>query len=261
MQTAQNGTVRWENAGGAASIVMDRPKVRNAFDDHLVADLREAVRAVADDDGARVVVLRGDGPHFSAGADLNWMRESASLGAEANRASALAAALLMEELDQLAKPTIAAIRGGALGGGAGIAACCDVVVAERTAFFSFAEVRLGVIPAVISRMVIRAIGARQARRYFLTGERFGAVEAERIGLVHELVADRALDPGVARITEHLMQSGPQAVREAKEWIRFVESGAETAESAADKLAEIRATEEAQEGLSAFLEKRPPSWTR
>jgi len=253
-----------EISEGIATIRMNRPEVHNAFDDVLIAALTAELRRLDELPEARVIVLAANGKSFSAGADLNWMRRMANYSREENLRDAMALAELMRTLDGIKKPTIARVQGAAFGGGVGLIACCDIAIASTEAGFSLSEVRLGLIPSVISPYVIAAIGEREARRYFLTAERFDAVEARRIGLVHEVVASGALDATVAKIAEHLLKGGPQAQAAAKKLIADVsrrpmddDLSAETAR----RIAAIRVEKEGQEGLAAFFEKRPPAWTK
>jgi methylglutaconyl-CoA hydratase len=236
--------------------------VHNAFDDALIARLTEALREVGENPGVRVVVLRGAGKSFSAGADLNWMQRMAGYSRTQNLADAMGLAQLLHTLDTLPRPTIAAVHGAAFGGGVGLVAACDIAVAAGTAAFSLSEVRLGLIPAVISPYVVAAIGARQARRYFLTAERFDAGEARRMGLVHEVTAPEALEARVAAIAAELLRGGPGALGAAKNLVaavagRPVDTALMT--DTARRIADIRAGEEACEGVGAFLEKRKPRW--
>jgi len=247
---------------GSARITLNRPEIHNAFDDRLIAELTAVLAALASDDTVRVVVLTGSGKSFSAGADLNWMRRTSTYGEVENLADASALAKLMATLNELPKPTIARVNGAALGGGTGLVACCDVVVASPHAMFGTTEVRLGLIPAVIGPYVVAAIGMRQARRLMLTGERIGAAEAARIGLVHEVVAADELDSAIARILDHLLKGGPDALAAAKRLVHDLAGrsiDAELIDDTARRIAALRATAEAREGLVAFLEKRPASW--
>lgn len=253
--------VRIERQGPVARVVMDRPAVHNAFDEHLITALTETFEALAADDAVRCLVVTGAGRSFSAGADLDWMRRSAGFAFEDNVEDARGLARMLAILDALPKPTVAMVNGAAIGGGAGIVAACDIAIASERAVFAFSEVRLGLVPAVISPYVLRAVGPRQARRYFLTAERFGAEEARRIGLVHEVVAADALEQRVAEIVRELLQGGPAALAEAKVLIRTVPGleGSLMAEATARIIAERRASAEGREGVTAFLEKRPPAW--
>lgn len=249
-------------ARGAVWLTLDRPEIHNAFDDRLIAELTKDLEGVGADDGVRVLVLTGAGRSFSAGADLNWMRRTSSYGEGENLADARALARLMQTLNELPKPTVARVNGAALGGGTGLVACCDIVVASAQAVFGTTEVRLGLIPAVIGPYVLAAIGARQARRLMLTGERISAAEAARLGLVHEVVAPEQLDGAIERIVAELLTSGPAALAAAKRLIR--ELGGRPIDAAliddtARRIASLRATGEAREGVGAFLEKRPPAW--
>ena len=247
---------------GVATIWMNRPEVHNAFDDVLIAALTAELRRLEQLPEARVIVLAANGKSFSAGADLNWMQRMAKYSREENLRDAMALANLMRTLDGLTKPTVARVQGAAFGGGVGLVACCDIAIAGTEAAFSLSEVRLGLIPSVISPYVIAAIGEREARRYFLSAERFDAAEARRIGLVHEVVDSGALDATVAKIAGHLLKGGPQAQAAAKKLIADVsrrpmddELSAETAR----RIAAIRVGDEGREGLAAFFEKRKLNW--
>ena len=250
-------------AGGVAWLTLDRPEIHNAFDDRLIVQLTAELARLGADDAVRVVVLTGAGGSFSAGADLNWMRRTATYGEAENLADARALAKLMQTLDQLAKPTVARVNGAALGGGTGLVACCDIVVASERAVFGTTEVRLGLIPSVIGPYVLAAVGPRQARRLMLTGERISAAEAARLGLVHEVVADDRLDAAVDRIAGELLKGGPDAIAAAKALIRDLAGrpiSAELIDQTAQRIAALRATPEAREGVGAFLEKRTPGWS-
>ena len=251
-------------AGPLARVRLDRPQLHNAFDAELIAGLTGTFEALAEDDAIQVVILEAAGPSFSAGADLNWMRGMAAASEADNRADSLHLARLMRALDELPKPTIARVQGAAFGGGVGLVACCDIAIATTTATFGLTEARLGLLPAVISPYVIAAIGARQARRWFATAERFDAAEAHRIGLVHQLVPDdAALDAAVARQVDLLLQAGPIAAASAKSLVRRVAAGGDASTLDADNaalIAALRVSPEGQEGLAAFLGKRRPAWT-
>jgi methylglutaconyl-CoA hydratase len=248
---------------GVATVRMNRPDVHNAFDDTLIAGLTAELRRLDGLAEARIIVLAANGKSFSAGADLGWMRRMATYSREDNLRDAMALATLMRTLDGMKKPTIARVQGAAFGGGVGLVACCDIAIASTQATFSLSEVRLGLIPSVISPYVIAAIGERAARRYFLTAERFEAAEAKRIGLVHEVVDGAALDETVAGMAAQLLKGGPQALAAAKKLIADVSrrpmDDALSAETAR-RIAAIRVEREGQEGLAAFLEKRKPDWT-
>ncbi len=246
------GGLRIEREGGVLRITLAKPERRNAFDAELIAELHEAFADVGD---ARLVVLAGDGPSFCAGADVEWQRASIDLSFDENVEDARRLHAMMDAVDSCPAPLVARVQGFALGGGSGLVACADVVVAAPDATFGFTEVRLGIIPAVISPFVFAKVGAGVARRLFLTGERFDAETALRIGLVHEVVAD--LDAAVERLVGEILQSGPEATRAAKRLARERPSdGEELARIAAG----LRAGAEGQEGLRAFLEKRKPGWS-
>ena len=245
-----------------ARVTLNRPEVHNAFDDALIAGLTAEFERLGADDSVRAVVLAGNGKSFSAGGDLNWMKRMASYDRAANLADAVALAAMMRTLDELPKPVIGLVHGAAFGGGVGLVACCDMVVAARGAVFSLSEVRLGLLPAVISPYVVRAIGARASRRYFLTAERFDAVEAYRLGLVHVLCDDADLEAAGAALLAEIMAGGPQGQGATKALIRRVQSGPiddAMTEDTARAIADIRASDEGREGVAAFLEKRAPAW--
>ncbi len=249
---------------GVATLRLNRPEVHNAFDDHLVAELTHTLRDLDHDPSVRAVVLAAEGKSFSAGADLNWMKRIAHYSEAENIRDAVALASLMRTLNGLTKPSIARVQGAAFGGGVGLVACCDIAVAGSGATFSLSEVRLGLIPAVISPYVIGAIGERNARRYFLTAERFDSQEALRIGLVHSVVNDADLDGAVSRILDQLLKGGPKAIAAAKNLIAHVAHrpiDQLLAEETASRIAQIRVSPEGQEGIAAFLDKRLPSWTK
>jgi methylglutaconyl-CoA hydratase len=242
--------LRTERDGDVLRITMARPDRRNAFDAALIAELAEAFVAVG---RARAVVLAGDGPSFSAGADVDWMRSSVDLSYEENVADANALRAMLEAIDSCPAPVVARVQGHALGGGAGLVAATDIAIAAPDAVFAFSEVKLGIIPAVISPFALARIGPGDARRYFVTGERFDVETALRIGLVQEVADD--LDGAVGHVVGELLSAGPQAARWAKRLVRERPDGPETARW----IAERRTSDEGQEGLRAFLEKRPASW--
>jgi methylglutaconyl-CoA hydratase len=231
-------------------ITLARPETRNAFDAALISELAEAFVDVGT---VRAVVLAGEGPSFCAGADVEWMRASVELDFEANVADATALTRMLEAINSCPAPVIALVHGHALGGGAGLVACVDVAIAHEAAVFGFTEVKLGLIPAVISPFALAKIGPGPARRYFLTGERFDSETALRIGLVHEVTAD--LQAALARVLSELRSAGPRATRAAKRLVLDRPEAPETAR----RIAERRTSEEGQEGLHAFLERRPPAW--
>jgi methylglutaconyl-CoA hydratase len=239
------GGLRVERDGDVLRVTLARPERRNAFDAQLIADLTEAFADVGD---VRAVVLAGEGETFCAGADIDWQRSAIDLSYEDNVEDALKLYRMCETIDRCPAPVVARIQGFALGGGSGLAACADIAVAASDATFGFTEVKLGIVPAVISPFVLPKIG-QHARRYFLTGERFDARTALRIGLVHDVTDE--LDATTQAIVEQLLSSGPKAVREAKQLIRERPDGQETAELAA----RLRASEEGQVRLRAFLERR------
>lgn len=251
---------------GVATVTLNRPEVHNAFDDTLISDLTSAFQNLDRDPDIRVLILTGAGKSFSSGADMNWMRAMASYEAEQNIEDALRLAELLAVLNTLHTPSIAMVNGAAFGGGVGLVACCDIAVASDAARFSLSEVRLGLVPAVISPYVISAIGERQARRYFLTGEVMDAKTAQRCALVHEVCAADALKIRVAEITDALLSGGPAALRECKALIANISHKGVTASQAlkhrtAELIAQLRVSDEGQEGLSAFLDKRPPAWRK
>jgi len=230
-------------------VTLARPERRNAFDATLIAELTAAFADVGD---ARAVVLAGDGPSFCAGADVEWQRSSIDLSYDENVEDAMRLYRMLEAIDSCPAPVVCLVHGYALGGGSGLVACADIAVAHPDAVFGFTEVRLGIIPAVISPFVLPKIESA-ARRYFLTGERFGADVALRIGLVQEVAA--STEEAVSKIVEALLAGGPRAVREAKRLVRERPGGTETAQIAAAR----RTSDEGQDGLRAFLKKRPPAW--
>jgi enoyl-CoA hydratase/carnithine racemase len=239
--------LRIERDGPLLRITIDKPERRNAFDAELIRELREAFTDVGD---ARAVVLTGEGENFCAGADIEWQRSSIDLSFEENVDDALRLYRMLEAIDSCPAPVVAWIQGYCLGGGSGLAACVDIAIAAEDAVFGFSEVKLGIIPAVISPFVLDKIGYGAARRYFLTGERFGPEIALRIGLVSEI------GPNVESVVSELITSGPEAVREAKKLLRPLgASGVELAEIAA----RMRTSDEGQDGLRAFLERRKPGW--
>ena len=255
-------TLRLEQESGIAQISLARPEVHNAFDDTLIAELTTTLEMLDRDPSVRVVVLTGSGTSFSAGADLGWMRRMAQASEAENRADSMRLARLMRVLDGLSKPTIARVNGAAFGGGVGLIACCDIAIAVETATFALSEVKLGLVPAVISPYVIAAIGAREARRWFQSAESFNAAEAKRIGLLHVIESPGMLDVGIQRQCNLLLKAAPTAVAEAKLLVRRVaqSADADAMDAAnADLIARLRMSPEGQEGLSAFLDKRKPGW--
>ncbi|MCB1842804.1 MAG: enoyl-CoA hydratase/isomerase family protein [Halioglobus sp.] len=249
---------------GIARVTLARADKHNAFDDSMIAELREAFDSLAARDEVRVVILASEGKHFSAGADLNWMRRMAGYDQVRNLQDARLLADMLQALYALPQPTIARVQGAAFGGAVGLASCCDICVAEDSASFCLSEVRIGLIPATISPYVIRAIGERAARRYFTTAERFSAAEAQRLGLVSQVVGAGDLDAAVEALTGAIMENGPHAVRRAKRLLNDV-AGRDLSPAliahTCEEIAQIRVSEEGQEGLDAFLNKRAPNWVR
>jgi methylglutaconyl-CoA hydratase len=259
----QHITTRVE--GFVEYLTLNRPEVRNAFNEHMIADLTAwaaDVRARAGRGDVRVVVLSGAGKLFSAGADVTWMAKTVAYTEEENLRDATAASQMFGALDELPVPLIGRIHGAALGGGAGLAAVCDIVVAEEQAAFAFTEVKLGILPAVISPFAVAKIGRSAARELFLTGARFTAVRAKEIGLVHAVVPAHELDNAVATYASELLAAGPEAIAAAKALIAQVagRNPADVRSITAAAIAGRRVSKEGQEGLRAFLEKRKPSWT-
>jgi len=252
-----------ESAGGVATLTLDRPEVHNAFDETLIARLADAFTAAAGDAGVRAVVLRANGKSFSAGADLNWMKRMAAFSEAENLDDARRLAELLRVIDTCPKPVIARVQGNAFAGAIGLIACCDLAVAVAEAEFAVTEVRLGLIPAVISPYLIRAMGARQARRWFLTAERFTAEQAQAMNLVHEVVAAEDLDACVDHWLDAVRKAGPEALTAAKRLVAAVDAAPSTAiiDETAQRIAAIRASAEGKEGVASFLEKRKPNWAR
>jgi methylglutaconyl-CoA hydratase len=247
---------------GVARVTLNRPDRHNAFDDTMIEALTAAFEDIAGRDEVRVMLLLSEGRSFSAGADLGWMKRMAGYDFGHNLKDAEALAAMLKALYTLPQPTIARVHGPAFGGAVGLVSCCDMAVANERASFSLSEVKIGLVPATISPYVIRAIGERACRRYFMTGERFDAEEAHRLGLVHEVAAGDSLDDVVEQLVDALLGNGPQAVRAAKDLIAGVAGQAITPgliEDTCARIAHIRVSEEGQEGLSAFLGKRPPAW--
>jgi methylglutaconyl-CoA hydratase len=251
-------------ARGVASLILNRPEVHNAFDDVLIGRLSEALEELSSNDEVRVLKVVGRGKSFSAGADLNWMRRMADYSNDENLDDARKVSQMWRMLWSFPRPTLAVVHGNAFGGGIGLIACCDIAVASDNARFSLSEVKLGLIPATISPFVVEAIGARQARRLFLSAERFDAATAMRLGLVHEVVSADTLDDAVDTFVSRLLENGPQAMAASKELVSAVAHRPIDENVLADvakRIAEQRASEEGREGVAAFLEKRPPAWIR
>jgi methylglutaconyl-CoA hydratase len=251
-----------EQRNAVAMVALARPDVHNAFNATLIAELTRELSALDADDSVRAVILLGHGRNFCAGADLNWMKKMAAYGHAENVADAMALATMLATLAAMGKPTVARVHGAAFGGGVGLVAACDIAIAAHDATFSLSEAKLGLIPATISPYLIEAIGARQARRYFLTGERFTAAEAFRIGLVHDIVPADELDARINELLGALLLAGPKAQAAAKALIRAVAHqpiDARIAADTAERIAVARASAEGKEGVAAFLDKRAPAW--
>jgi len=251
-----------EKRDQVAFVTLNRPQIRNAFDEALIADLSAALVELDADAAVRAVVLGGAGTAFCAGADLNWMKRMAGYGYEQNLADARALAAMLKTLDRMAKPTIARVHGPAFAGGVGLVAACDIAVGTPDAKFCLSEAKLGLSPATISPYVVRAMGEKAARRYFLTAEVFDANEAYRMGLLSSVSASEKLDAEIERILEHLIAGGPAALAKIKDLIRLVSSGSvddTMIDDTARRIAEIRVSPEGKEGIASFLEKRKPAW--
>ncbi len=255
-------TLEIERAGGLATVWMNRPERHNAFNATLIAELDQAFAGLDADDTVRVIVLAGRGKSFSAGADLNWMKAAGEASVEDNLADAMKLARMLERIARCTKPTVARVHGAALGGGLGLACACDICIAGERAVFATSEVKFGIIPAAISPYVLRAIGERQAYRYFQSAERIDAARAAELGIAHRCVADEALDEALGEQATALLEGGPKSQAAAKALIQAVAGRPVDDAVLADtarRIAELRATPEAREGLSAFLDKRPAKW--
>ncbi|MEX1226898.1 MAG: enoyl-CoA hydratase-related protein [Marinobacter sp.] len=260
---SQSAVLINRRAEGVTEVVLNRPDKRNAFDDVIIQALIQALEKVDRDADTQIVILRSEGKHFSAGADLGWMRRMADNSHADNLADARQLARLLQRLNNMSKPTIGLVQGAAYGGAVGLAACCDIVIATEQARFCLSEVKLGLIPAVISPYVVRAIGERQARRYFISAEVFDAGQAQEFGLVHMVEdTDEAMQSRCDELLSQLAQNGPEAMRAAKDLVFAVSHkaiDADVIEDTARRIADIRVGKEGQEGLSAFLNKRRASW--
>lgn len=247
------------DARGVVRLTLNRPDVHNAFNEDMIAELHETFDALGNQDGVRAIVLSGAGASFSAGADLNWMRRMADADEDANREDALRMADMFASLNACAKPVIGLIQGAAFGGGVGLAACCDIVIVHPQATFGLTEVRLGLIPAVIAPFVIAKTGISAARRYMLTGERFDALAAQRIGLVHDIAED--VEAAAASVIDAILHAAPGAVADAKALIHEVvqHSGHDLRHMTAHRIAARRTSDEGREGVTAFLSRRKPAW--
>ncbi|WP_454725385.1 MULTISPECIES: enoyl-CoA hydratase/isomerase family protein [Cupriavidus] len=255
-------TLAVTTAQHVATVTLNRPDVRNAFNETVIAELTGAFRALGSEPSVRAIVLAGNGPAFCAGADLNWMKKMAGYSHDENRSDALTLAQMLHTIWACPKPVIARIHGDAYAGGVGLVAACDIAVAAEGVTFCLSEARLGLLPATISPYVIRALGEQASRRYFITAERFGAAAALRLGFVHEVVPADALDAKVAELAATLAANSPNAVRESKRLVREVAGRAvdeDLLAETAERIAAIRASEEGREGVKSFLEKRAPAW--
>lgn len=247
---------------GVATVTLNRPEVRNAFNDEVIAELTAVFEELGRRPDVRCIVLAASGTAFCAGADLNWMKRMAGYSRDENLADATALARMLEVIYSCPKPTIAKVQGDVYAGGLGLVATCDIAVAADTAHFCVSEVRIGLIPATISPYLVRAMGARASHRWFLTAERFSAAQAQHCGLVHEAVPAGDLDACVANLARALVQVGPEAVRACKTLLHDVagsEMNASLLQDTAERIADIRVTPEGREGIGAFLEKRKPNW--
>jgi methylglutaconyl-CoA hydratase len=247
---------------GVATVTLNRPDKHNAFDDTIIAELRESFDTLSKREDVRVVVLASEGKSFSAGADLGWMKRMAEYDFDHNLRDAELLAEMLQALHQLPQPTIARVQGAAFGGAVGLVSCCDMAVGSQWANFCLSEVKIGLIPATISPYVIKAIGERASRRYFTSAERFNADEAHRIGLLSDVVDENKLDEAVDALVDTLLANGPIAVRAAKDLIAYVagrEIGPDVIKYSCERIAHIRVSAEGQEGLGAFLSKRSPNW--
>lgn len=245
-----------------AIVILNRPEIRNAFDDALIANLAKTLKKLDADDSVRAVVLMGAGPAFCAGADLNWMKRMAGYTLKQNLADAKALADMLKTLDRMSKPTIARVHGPAYAGGVGLVAACDIAVGTVEAEFALTEAKLGLSPATISPYVVRAMGERMAHRYFLTAEKFSAAEAYRIGLLSELCLPGELDGKINELLGHIVSGGKDALAEIKDLIRAVSRGAiddPMIDDTAERIAKIRVSKEGREGIASFLGKRKPAW--
>ncbi len=255
-------TIELERDGRVGRIWLNRPDVRNAFNAVMIGELREALRSLAGDDAVRVIVLSGKGTAFCAGADLAWMREIVRFSYAQNLQESLDLAECLHDLYAVPKPTVARVNGPAIGGGTGFVSACDIALASTEARFGLSEVKIGVVPAVISPYVVRRIGESRTRQYFLTGERFDARRALEIGLVNFVVEPGELDRGLEELVSSLLSSGPEALAKAKDLLSRVPGMGfdEAKRFTAEMIAELRVSAEAQEGMAAFLEKRKPKWS-
>lgn len=254
---------RVEHKDGVATVTLARADARNAMNAGLIEEITRSMRELAEDDGVQVVILTGEGDYFCAGADIEYMRDTANFSREENQQDARELAAMFGAVEECPKPVVANVRGAAIGGGVGLVAAADVAVAEEGTVFAFSEVRLGISPATIAPFVVRKIGHSQARALFLTGERFDASRAYEIGLIHQVAAEGKLDGMVRGKVEGLLAGGPEALAATKALLRELREASpeEATEITARRIAELRTGEEGQEGLAAFLEKREPAWRK
>ena len=251
-----------KNPNGIATITINRPEKHNAFDDDTIEQLTRVFEDIDTDDSIRLMILAGNGKNFSAGGDLNWMKRMAKYNYQDNLADAKKLANMLKTLNSVSKPTIARVQGAAFGGAVGLVSCCDIAVGSESALFCLSEVKIGLTPATVSPYVIAALGERAARRYFLSAETFDAERAQQLGLLSEVCPADALDSTIQNICEKILRNSPAAVKAAKEVVRDIankEITPELIEDTSMRIAKIRVSNEGQEGLSAFLEKRAPKW--
>jgi methylglutaconyl-CoA hydratase len=263
MKKAEFTCIEVQIQDGVAILMLNRPELHNAFNETMIAELTQAFAALDQDPAVRVMILGARGKSFCAGADLNWMKRMSGYTFEQNFSDAQALAEMLHTLNTLRKPTIARVHGAAFAGGMGLVAACDIAIAAQDVEFCLSEARLGLSPATISPYVIAAMGEHQARRYFLTAERFSAAEAFRIGFVHDIAVPEELDAKIDQLLQHLLATGPNAVAACKDLVRSVSKAKidrDLITDTATRIATIRATDEGREGIRAFLEKRKPAWT-
>jgi methylglutaconyl-CoA hydratase len=254
-------TIKVEIKDRVGWITMNRPEVRNAFDERMIADIHNAVDILSADDDVRAMVVTGEGTVFSAGADIDWMKRMGQLGFEENYQDALKLAYMFDAIARSPKPSIARVNGAAIGGGTGLVSSCDVAIADHKAFFSFSEVKIGLVPGCIGPYVVRKVGQSRSRELFITGRRISAEEADRYNLINKVAEDGKLDEEIDVILKALLTSGPVAIDAAKRLVRDVPqlSRVEYIKYTANMIAELRTGPEGQEGIKAFLEKRKPEW--
>lgn len=257
--SSDNLLIDYSNSG-IVTISLNRPHCHNAFDEDLIEELQTILIKIDQDKAVRVVVLAAQGKHFSAGADLNWMKKMANYNEQENIQDAMKLRSLLKTLYSMSKPTIGLAHGSTLGGGVGLLACCDIVLAEETATFCFSEVKLGLIPATISPYIIRAIGVRAAQFLFMTAKKFDARQAEQLGLVQEVVPAGRLVEACDQLCNQLLANGPEALKITKQWLNKIQPlDDDLLTESAKLIAEVRISDEAQEGLTAFFEKRKANW--